>query len=43
VTEHVTPVLVVANESLVGDQLIDTLRRRQVRHVAAGDRLGGLA
>jgi phosphopantetheine adenylyltransferase len=28
VTEHVTSVLVVANETLVGDELIDTLRRR---------------
>jgi phosphopantetheine adenylyltransferase len=28
VNEHVTSVLVVANETLVGDELIDTLRRR---------------
>jgi len=28
VTEHATSVLVVANETLVGDELVDTLRRR---------------
>jgi len=42
VNEHVTSAL-VADESIVGDQLIDTVRRRPVRHVAADDRVGALA